>query len=136
MKSKKENQLEHKYLEGEASLAEEQEFLRRQDTPFNGWSAYRAKNHYPVPDKLIDNIADELDRQVSKSRKFYLAWASAAASIALVILLLFANSLERELSYEEKAAKLEEILNALPENKTTNEILYEDALVVIYVESK
>jgi hypothetical protein len=64
---------------------------------------------------------------------------SAAASLALLISLVFISpSLrnQKEMTYEEKAAKLEEALSLISENneQADRKIIYEDEIIVIYTE--
>ena len=139
MKANNEDKLKDRYQKGETSRHEEAEFFNNQAQggQYKPWAQYRRAQQKVMPEDLLDNIAKEIDERQPKRRNLIITIASVAASIALLAAFFINRSVNNELSYDEKAAMLEEILNTLPEEQVNNEyVLYEDAMLVIYLETK
>ena len=139
MSTQKKDPLDHKYLNAESSLEEDEQFFKKQekDGPLKSWAKFRQKSSYQAPGGLSDRIADSIEKKRSNTRTLYVTISSIAASLILIAVFLFGNSGSAEMSYEEKKALLEEVLSTFPEEEVIpeREIFYEDDMIVIYYET-
>jgi len=136
------DELLDKYEEGRASQ-EEMDLLREQ---FKGsrngpgaWFNYLSIQKRKAPENLNTEVWSAIQSHEKKKNRKITWFISAAASIAILITFIFISpSLrnQKEMSYEEKAAKLEEALSLFSEHKkqANREIIYEDEIIVIYTE--
>ncbi len=136
------DELLNKYEQGLTSQ-EEMDFLLEQfENSRSGpgvWFNYLRLQKKKAPENLHKQVWSAIQTQEKKKNRKIALFISAAASLAILISFIFISpSLrnQKEMSYEEKAAKLEEALSLLSENneQANREIIYEDEIIVIYTE--
>ena len=91
------------------------------------------------PENLNHQVWSAIQSHVKKKNRRVTLIISAAASLAILISLIFITPTlrnQKEMTYEEKAAKLEEALSLISEhnNQANREIIYEDEIILIYTE--
>lgn len=124
-----------KYMAGESSLEEEKELLEsidKLDPALKAWRQYVQKSRKQAPEGLLDTITVKASK---RGRIIKMAVFAAAASIILLLGFYFGGSLqkqeEREMSLSEKQEKLAEAY-AMFDN--SENIIYEDELIILYTE--
>jgi len=136
------DELLKKYDEGLASQEEMDLLMEQFEDSRNGpgaWFNYLRLQKKKAPENLHNQVWSAIQSQEKKKNRKIIWIFSAAACLALLISIIFISpSLrsQKEMSYEEKAAKLEEALSLISENKkqAPRKIIYEDEIIVIYTE--
>ncbi len=103
------------------------------------WFKFLKNHKRKTPTNLESHIWTNIQRKDSKKPKMVLRALAVAASITLILSILWIpNPLKsREMSYEEKAAALKEALimiSSAEKAETEQEIIYEDETIIIYTE--
>ena len=138
----REDKLLELYRKGLSSSKEDDALLNKLGESKSGpglWFNF-IKNHKKTsPADLENQIWSTIQSGESRKKRLTIRRMLAAASIALLISisLIFTPWQQKGMSYEEKAAVLEEALlmmagtTEMPDNR---EILYEDEIICIYIE--
>ncbi len=138
MKEHNLNKIFEKYKKGNSSLDEENilfENANNLNTSFKAWSNFARNNKIETPKDFNDTIWESFENKINNKHKsrFKIVIMSAAASILLIIAFFIGNTTKKELSYDQKAALLNEALSMFSDNKQNNEnIIYENETIVIY----
>jgi hypothetical protein len=143
MQDKKIKNLIEKYEAGESSL-EEEKFLFDNAGDSGGtlvaWSTFVKNNKKTAAANFNETLWESFERQRNKKRRLIIGALSAAASIVLITVSLFiSNTQENELSYNEKAALLQESLEmfaSVDGAQLEQDIVFENDLIVIYTTSE
>ncbi|HEC44414.1 MAG TPA: hypothetical protein ENI20_16455 [Bacteroides sp.] len=130
-----------KYEQGLCS-EEEEDFLINHadfsDESDGAWFNYLKHQERRAPGDLDQRIWDSINSLERGKYRLIKRISLAAASVALLISILFKTIpwQQRAMSYEEKAAVLEEALSMLEEGRQEPErkVIYEDNLIIIYTE--
>ncbi len=132
------DKLLEKYEQGLTSVEEEKQlFAHPEDSGIDHQVWFQYVNHQKkeVPNDLEDTVWSSIQ---TRKKKWLIRTISMAASVALLVSLFLTTNpwQKKEMSYEEKAALLEEALAMCAEKKQTieREILYEDELLIIYTQ--
>jgi len=136
------DELLKKYEEGLASQEEMDLLMEQFEDSRNGpgaWFNYLRLQKRKAPENFNSQVWSAIQSQKKQKNRKMTLFISAAASIAILITFIFISpSLrnQKEMSYEEKAAKLEEALSLFSEHneRANREIIYEDEIIVIYTE--
>jgi len=103
------------------------------------WFSYIKKHQRTAPESLENQILSLIQSEDKRKKRLTIFWTLAAASVSLVIVLslIFTPWQQKEMSYEEKAAILEEAIllaSGADDAPSEREILYEDEIICIYKE--
>jgi len=103
------------------------------------WFNFLRLQKKKAPENLNHQVWSAIQSHVKKKNRRVTLIISAAASLAILISLIFITPTlrnQKEMTYEEKAAKLEEALSLISEhnNQANREIIYEDEIILIYTE--
>ena len=136
------DELLNKYEQGLASQEEMDLLMEQFEDSRSGpgvWFNYLRLQKRKAPENLHNQVWSAIQSQEKKKNRKITWFISAAASLAILISLIFISpSLrnQKEMSYEEKAAKLEEAQSLLSEHngQTDRKIIYEDEIILIYTE--
>ena len=136
------DELLNKYEQGLASQEEMNLLLEQFEDSRSGpevWFNYLRLQKRKAPENISSKVWSAIQSHEKKKNRKITWFISAAASLAILISLIFISpSLrnQKEMSYEEKAAKLEEALSLISENneQADRNIIYEDEIIVIYTE--
>ncbi len=136
------DELLEKYEQGLASQEEMDLLMEQFEDSWTGpgvWFNYLRLQKKKAPENLNYQVWSAIQSQEKKKNRKITLFISAAASLAILISLIFISpSLrnQKEMTYEEKAAKLEEALSLISENneQADRKIIYEDEIIVIYTE--
>ena len=142
MNREQENKLLELYRKGLTSSKEEDALLNQLGESGSGpglWFSFLENNKKTVPADLENQIWSTIQSGESRKKRLTIRRVLAAASVALLISIsLIITPWQRKgMSYEEKAAVLEEAIkmmvdaSEIPDNR---EILYEDEIICIYIE--
>ena len=142
MNQEETNKLFELYEQGLTSSKQEADLLETFGDSKNDnhlWFKFLKNHKKNSPENLESHIWSTIQSIEKKKSKFILRVASIAASITLIFSIIFIANPKKpiEMSYEEKAAVLKEALAMFPsieEPETSQEILYEDDLIIIYSE--
>ena len=132
-----------KYETGESSLAEET-FLTDHNEKINTvhkpWFKFIQRNRQTVPQELSASVWEAVQSKRSSRRRLNIGIISAAASVVILLSVFVFNSEKNKLSYHEKEAMLNEALsmfnNETTANQTVQNVLYEDNMIVIYMDQE
>ena len=136
------DELLNKYEQGLASQEEMDLLMEQFEDSRSGpgvWFNYLRLQKRKAPENLHNQVWSAIQSQEKKKKQKTLLFISAAASLAILISIIFISpSLrnQKEMTYEEKAAKLEEAQSLLSEHngQTDRKIIYEDEIILIYTE--
>ena len=136
------DELLEKYEQGLASQEEMDLLMEQFEDSRTGpgvWFNYLRGQKKKAPENLNYQIWSAIQSQEKKKNRKITLFISAAASLAILIsLIIISPSLrnQKEMTYEEKAAKLEEALSLISENneQADRKIIYEDEIIIIYTE--
>ena len=136
------DELLKKYEQGLASQEEMDLLMEQFEDSRNGpgaWFNYLRLHKRTAPENFNSQVWSAIQSQEKKKNRKIIWIFSAAACLAILISLIFISpSLrnQKEMSYEEKATKLEEALSLITENKkqAPRKIIYEDEIILIYTE--
>ena len=136
------DELLEKYEQGLASQDEIELLLEQFENSRSGpgvWFNYHRLQKRKAPETLQNQVRSAIQTQEKKKTRKITLFISAAASLAILIsLIILSPSLrnQKEMSYDEKVAKLEEALSLISENneQADRKIIYEDEIIVIYTE--
>ncbi len=128
------------YYKGLTSSKEEIELLKQLDNSkkeTNIWFNYIRHDKKVAPKNLESTIWASIQKRENRKRRILLRIGSVAASIILAVSVFLTVETwpQKEMSYAEKAAVLEEALAMISETQETailGEILYEDEILIIY----
>lgn len=143
MKAKKIKELTEKYEAGDSTLKEEQSLFdsaENSGSTIEPWSAFVKGNKREAPGNLNETLWSSFQNRTSRRRKLRIATMSAAASVMLIIAILIINPGQKQLSYSEKEALLEQAINMFEDSEQEivgqeimeQEVIYEDELIIIY----
>jgi len=136
------DELLKKYEQGLASQEEMDLLMEQFEDSRTGpgvWFNYLRLQKRKAPEDFNKQVWSAIQSQEKKEKQKTLLFISAAASLAILISIIFISpSLrnQKEMTYEEKAAKLEEAQSLLSEHngQTDRKIIYEDEIILIYTE--
>ena len=136
------DELLEKYEQGLASQEEMDLLMEQFEDSRTGpgvWFNYLRLQKRKAPENLQNQVWSAIQTQEKKKTRKITLFISAAASLVILIsLIILSPSLrnQKEMSYDEKAAKLEEALSLISENneQADRKIIYEDEIIVIYTE--
>ncbi|MEQ8554509.1 MAG: hypothetical protein RIC06_14785 [Cyclobacteriaceae bacterium] len=139
MNKKHMDEILNKYMAGESTLKEEKELLKvdHADPEIADWSMFAKAKRINTPDGLQDEILTRIQARTKRRRWLY-ASTGIAATIVLILAVMFEPQERGLMSENEKQVLLSEVLSMFPEAETVDskkEILYEDELIVIYIVS-
>lgn len=124
-----------KYMAGESSMEEEKELLESReklDPALKAWSQYVQNSKKQAPEGLVDTISVTAS---NRGRVIKMAVFAAAASILLLLGFYLGGSLQKqenkEMSLSEKQEKLAEAYAMFDDSEN---IIYEDDLIILYTE--
>lgn len=138
MDEKKIKTLTEKYEEGTSTLQEEQFLFDNAENPNSiseVWSTFVKRNKIEAPEDFNDKLWNSFQKRTARKHRFKISVISVAASILLIIALSIGNFGQKELSYKEKEALLNQALDMFDEPKheiAQERILYEDETIIIY----
>ncbi len=136
------DELLEKYEQGLASQEEMDLLMEQFEDSRSGpgvWFNFLRLQKKKAPENLNHQVWSAIQSQEKNKNRKITLFISAAASLAILISLIFISpSLrnQKEMTYEEKAAKLEEALSLISENneQADRKIIYEDEIILIYTE--
>lgn len=134
--------LTKEYEAGASTLNEEQFLFDNAENSHSiseVWSTFVKRNRIEAPEGFNDKLWNSFQRRTVRKHRFKISVISVAASIILIIALSIGDFGQKELSYKEKEALLNEALDMFvePEHEVTQErILYEDETIIIYASLK
>lgn len=136
------DELLEKYEQGLASQEEMDLLMEQFEDSRSGpgvWFNFLRLQKKKAPENLNHQVWSTIQSQEKNKNRKITLFISAAASLAILISLIFISpSLrnQKEMTYEEKAAKLEEALSLISENneQADRKIIYEDEIILIYTE--
>jgi len=136
------DELLEKYEQGLASQEEMDLLMEQFEDSRSGpgvWFNFVRLQKRKAPEDLNIQVWSAIQSQEKKKNRKITRFILAAASLAILIsLIILSPSIRNQqgMSYEEKAAKLEEALSLISEHKkqANREIIYEDEIIVIYTE--
>lgn len=142
MNRKQVDELLDKYEQGLASQEEMDLMMEQFEDSRSGpgvWFNFLRLQKKKAPKNLNHQVWSAIQTHEKKNKRKITWFISAAASLAILISLIFITPIlrnQKEMSYEEKAAKLEEALSLISEhnNQANMEIIYEDEIILIYTE--
>ncbi|MFC0875856.1 hypothetical protein ACE01N_04640 [Saccharicrinis sp. FJH2] len=131
------------YEAGESSLAEEM-FLKDHAEEINHshkpWFKYIQRNKHTAPQQFNTSIWEAIQRRRKNKQRLSIGILTAAASVAILLSVFIINPQKNRLSYQEKEAILNEALSMFNAHNTTQQqtqnVLYEDDMIVIYLEQE
>lgn len=140
MKEDEIEKLVKKYKEGNSTLSEEQflfDHAKNTKPSLEAWSTFVKNNKNEIPNNFNDRLWGSFEnKKIGKyKRRKVVGILSTAASVLLVISFYIANSKQKELSYSEKKALLNEAVAMVSSSKTPvihQSVIYENEMVVIY----
>lgn len=140
MINKENDELVKKYFAAESTLSEEKRlFNSKTQTKGNEeWSTYIRQKRKKAPFDLKDTIWEAIQTRKRKQQRFHMT-LSIAAAIGIFMIAYISTPKDKNMSYERKSAILKEALSMFLDPTTTTvtqNIIYEDDLVIIYVASK
>ncbi|MEQ8882429.1 MAG: hypothetical protein RLQ12_22490 [Cyclobacteriaceae bacterium] len=128
----------NKYMAGESTLKEEKELLKvdHADPEIADWSMFVKAKRINTPDGLKDEILTRIQARTKRRRWLY-ASTGIAATIVLILAVIFEQQEQDLMTDREKQELLNEALSMFPENSKSSDqeqdIIYEDDLIVIYL---
>lgn len=136
------DELLKKYEQGLASQEEMDLLMEQFEDSRTGpgvWFNYLRLQKRKAPEDFNKQVWSAIQTHEKKKKRKTLLFISAAASLAILIsIILISPSLrnQKEMTYEEKAAKLEEAQSLLSEHngQADRKIIYEDEIILIYTE--
>lgn len=117
-----------RYEEGSSTL-EEEKLLFAENDP---WFDLARSNRIELPDGTEESIINSLDNKFRIERNYRRLFQVAVASVA-VLLICYGPILrsEGEMSLSDKYEKLEEAKQLFADDVTSEEVIYEDEIIVI-----
>lgn len=142
MKESKLKKLLEVYKAGETTL-EEERFLFEQakdaEPSWEAWSTFVKNNKIGTPKDLNDSLWESFEPKTRGRRKKVVVMLSVAATVLVLVALTIGNLGQKELSYSEKEALLNEALELFPETTeevTEREVIYENEMITVYTASE
>lgn len=139
MSTQPNKELLEKYLEASGSRLEESEFLDglSENAPLKDWVKF-TKSQRVKPKADLGLLLDEaIDGGKTKKRGLFLKLSGIAAGLVLAFLWFSSPKNTMEMTLSEKEAALKEAMDLFSEDQeTTDMVLYEDELIVIYIETQ
>ncbi|MEM6894487.1 MAG: hypothetical protein AAF554_12410 [Bacteroidota bacterium] len=142
MKESKLKKLLERYKAGETTLEEERllfEETEDSEPSWVAWSTFVKNNKIEPPKDLNDRLWESFEPKTHSRRKKVIAMLSAAATVLVLVALAMGNLGQKELSYSEKEALLNEALELFPETTeevTEREVIYENEMITVYTASE
>lgn len=140
MSKEKSDGLLKKYMAAESTLEEEEKLFtaKNQDPGIEEWSKYVKQKRKKAPTNLNDAVWKSIQTRKRKKQRFLAILSGVAASIVLFITFFIANTGNKNISYDEKEALLNEALSMFSDEKhgpSNQSIVYEDEMIIIYTTS-
>nr|WP_297916129.1 hypothetical protein [uncultured Allomuricauda sp.] len=141
MKESKMESLRKAYQEGNTTLNEEHYLFNKAEnsgSSLEAWSAFVRNNKSISPKDFNDRLWESFQAKRSRKRKKAVVLVSAAASVLLFVTLFMGNPGQRELSYSEKEALLNQALDMFPntpQKGMERNIIYENEMIILYTTS-
>jgi len=140
MKNEHLDHLIKKYLNGESTLAEEEVLFDKSDKvedPLDGWSAYVQHKRTKAPIDMVDQIAATTHLRERQRPGRIIMLSAIAACIIILGLVAYNTAFSTKMSDAEKRIKLDEALAMFEQSQqdiSPQQILYEDEMIVIYID--
>lgn len=138
MKDKPIEQLIEKYESGLSSKEDELYLIEHLDEStheLNPWFQFVKHHKTKTSENFNEELWESFENKTQSKRKLILGMLTAAASVLLFLALFLGNNKQETLSYEEKAALLNQAKNMLTKQKqgiAQQDIIYEDQNIIIY----
>lgn len=131
-----------KYLEGEASLEEEDQLLQNSnlgDSSLQDWFAFVSKNRHPAPVGFNDYLWDSFESKINRRSNRWKWTIIIVACICLLIVVATIFSVQDKQSYAMKEQRLNEALAMFQnydQKEVAHDVLYENEMIVLYMETE
>lgn len=138
MKEDRVKMLIEKYKEGMSTLSEDQFLFNKaksSEPSLEAWSTFVKNNKIETPENFNDNLWKSFQNKKIKKHKTSFLNMSIAASVILLITFFIATLKQKQDSYFEKEALLNEALDMVsnsPQSGIEQQIIYENDMVIIY----
>lgn len=142
MKENKIKNLIEKYEAGASTLSDEKILFDNAENSkptIEAWSTFVKRNKKEAPQNFNDILWESFQNRKIKKHRLLVGIMSAAASVLLIIFLFIGHTGQKKLSYNEKAAFLNEALNMFSgteQVQTQESIIYENEFIIIYTSSE
>lgn len=141
MKEERIKNLIEKYKFGTSSLEEEKLLFENDandDASIEKISFFIKKNRKQAPENFNEKLWESFEEKTKKPNNFKIRLLAVAASIALLVFIFINNNNQKELTFSEKEALLNEAKSmfvASNDEKAYN-VVFENELVVVYTKSE
>lgn len=138
MKDKLIEKLIKKYESGHSSAEDEQYLMNhtnKSNPAMSAWFRFVKQCKTKTPENFNEELWNTFEGKTQSNLKLIVGVLTTAASVLLFLALYFGNNKQDTLSYEEKAALLNQAKNMLSEQKqniANQDIIYEDQNIIIY----